>query len=173
MAELCERVRAGDREAADTVIRENMGLVFKALSQLSLHADDDLLQVGRIGLWKAARLYDASKTQYSTFAVLVVRQSIVQHMSRVDRSVKAVRMSGDGPAYHREAATELCGPAVERALAILPERLRPLFRAMYGGERALSYTEGARAIGMSACTAANHHRDALAFLRRAWPLPPE
>ena len=69
---LCQAVRAGDRDAADLLVRRHTGLVKRLLlrrvSFLCPDADD-LMQLGRLALHDAARTYDlAGGKLYSTYA---------------------------------------------------------------------------------------------------------
>ena len=72
---LLERVQSGDDEALDELVRTNMGLVKSlALRFTGRGADyEDLVQLGTIGMLKAARNFDFSQnTRFSTYAVPLI-----------------------------------------------------------------------------------------------------
>ncbi|MAF24387.1 hypothetical protein CL634_02195 [bacterium] len=69
-----------DRELEGQLVRENYGLVVsQALSFLSDNkiSLDDYIQAGLVGLLKAIRNYDKSKSKFSTFASVCVRNEML------------------------------------------------------------------------------------------------
>jgi len=70
--ELLLRVKAGDEEARDAFIRENLRLVLSVIQRFAGRSEqmDDLFQVGCIGLIKALDNFDLShNVRFSTYAV--------------------------------------------------------------------------------------------------------
>ncbi len=70
---LIELAQAGDEEALELLVKNNMGLVVKVVSRFFSHGmgydREDLLQVGAMGLLKAIRNFDLSRgLQFSTYA---------------------------------------------------------------------------------------------------------
>ena len=65
----------------DKIIRENEGLIYEAIKQYypQLKITDDIIQLGRIGIWKAAKTYDETKGSFAHHAVLRVRYEIGVH----------------------------------------------------------------------------------------------
>ena len=69
-----------DKELEGQLVRENYGLVVsQALSFLSDNkiSLDDYIQAGLIGLLKAIRNYDQSKSKFSTFASVCIRNEML------------------------------------------------------------------------------------------------
>ena len=70
--ELLWRVKAGDMEARETFIRENLRLVLSVIQRFAGRGEqmDDLFQVGCIGMIKALDNFDLShNVRFSTYAV--------------------------------------------------------------------------------------------------------
>lgn len=69
---LIQRAHQGDKEARDTLIEENMGLVYSVARRFMGRGVDqeDLFQIGSIGLIKAVDKFDPSfQVRFSTYAV--------------------------------------------------------------------------------------------------------
>jgi RNA polymerase sporulation-specific sigma factor len=60
------------------LIEDNMNLVYFTIHKYypSFYHDEDLIQVGMVGLCKAAERFDESKNDFSTFAVSCIRNEI-------------------------------------------------------------------------------------------------
>lgn len=78
-AECFKRMKEGDEEAKDKLIRHNMRLVAHIVKKYSGSAEnDDLISVGSIGLIKAISSYDVEKgTTLSTYAARCVENEIL------------------------------------------------------------------------------------------------
>ena len=95
-AELIRRSQDGDKEARDTLIQENMGLVHHVVRRfLGRGAEaEDLTQIGAIGLMKAIERFDLSyEVRFSTYAVPMIAGEIRRFlrddsMLKVSRSLK-------------------------------------------------------------------------------------
>lgn len=91
--ELIRRVQCGDATALDRITEINMPLVRKLAYKFSGRGVDgeDLLQIGAIGLLRAARTFDISRnTAFSTYAVPLIIGEIRRYL-RDDGTVKVSR----------------------------------------------------------------------------------
>lgn len=94
--ELLLKVKAGDEEARDTFIQENLRLVLSVIQRFGNRGEqmDDLFQVGCIGLIKALDNFDLShNVRFSTYAVPMIIGEIRRHLRdnnamRVSRSLR-------------------------------------------------------------------------------------
>jgi len=92
-AEYLRRIAAGDASAMDTLIEENMPLVRSIALRFKDRGTEyeDLLQIGAIGMIKAARSFDFSyDTVFSTYAVPHIMGEIRRHL-RDDGPIKVGR----------------------------------------------------------------------------------
>lgn len=90
---LLKQIQDGDEAALEELIRENMGLIKSvALRFLGRGAEtEDLLQIGAIGMIKAARSFDFSyNTEFSTYAVPLIIGEIRRFL-RDDGQIKVSR----------------------------------------------------------------------------------
>lgn len=86
----------GDKEARDTIIQENMGLVWSIVKRFKNRGVEmeDLFQIGCIGLMKAVDKFDDSfDVKFSTYAVPMITGEIKRFlrddgMIKVSRSMK-------------------------------------------------------------------------------------
>lgn len=93
---LLARARAGDKEARDRLVEENLRLVRSLVSRFSVSGADpeDLFQIGCIGLLKAIDRFDLNyDVRFSTYAVPLIMGEIRRHLRddgpmRVSRSLK-------------------------------------------------------------------------------------
>ncbi len=112
--QLLLQLQAGDNEAFDTLILQNLGLVKRiALRFCGRGCDyEDLVQIGTIGMMKAARSFDLSyETAFSTYAVPLIigeiRRSLRDDgMIKVSRSLKS---EGSRILREKEAFLKECG----------------------------------------------------------------
>ncbi len=94
--EWLKRLRAGDPTALTRIVDANMGLVKRIALRFRDRGTEfeDLVQIGTIGMIKAARSYDFSYgTAFSTYAVPLIIGEIRRHLRddgliRVSRTVK-------------------------------------------------------------------------------------
>ena len=94
--ELAVLASRGDEEACAELVEMNMGLVRGAAQRFSGRGTEteDLIQLGCIGLIKAARSFDAEKgCAFSTYAVPLILGEIKRHLRdngqmKVSRSIK-------------------------------------------------------------------------------------
>ena len=92
-AVLIERSQAGDKEARETLIEENLGLVRHIVKRFVGRGYDmeDLFQIGCIGLIKAIDKFDLQyEVRFSTYAVPMI-QGEIKRFLRDDGMVKVSR----------------------------------------------------------------------------------
>ena len=92
-AVLIERSQAGDKEARETLIEENLGLVRHIVKRFGGRGYDmeDLFQIGCIGLIKAIDKFDLHyEVRFSTYAVPMI-QGEIKRFLRDDGMVKVSR----------------------------------------------------------------------------------
>mgnify|MGYP000770571098 CR=1 FL=1 len=89
---LIQLAHQGDKEARDTLIKENMGLVYAVARRFLGRGieQEDLFQIGSIGLIKAVDKFDPSfEVRFSTYAVPM----IIGEIRRYLRDNNAIRVS--------------------------------------------------------------------------------
>lgn len=93
VSELLPRAQAGDREAREKLINCNLRLVFNMVQRFHHrgYEEEDLFQIGTIGLIKAIDKFDTSfNVKFSTYAVPMIIGEIRRFL-RDDHSVKVAR----------------------------------------------------------------------------------
>lgn len=117
---LLRRAHEGDKAARDTLVEENLGLVWSIVRRFTGRGveAEDLFQIGSIGLLKAIDKFDPGyEVQFSTYAVPMITGEIKRFlrddgMIKVSRSLKEiayqVRQAGEAFAmkYNREATID-------------------------------------------------------------------
>jgi RNA polymerase sporulation-specific sigma factor len=101
---LIESAHAGDKEARDRLVTENMGLVWSIVRRFTGrgHEPEDLFQIGSIGLIKAIDKFDlAYDVKFSTYAVPLIMGEIKRFirddgMLKVSRSLKELAARAGG-----------------------------------------------------------------------------
>ena len=109
METLLEQAKAGDRQAGETLIRENSGLIWSiARRYFGRGTDpDDLYQLGCLGFLKAVEGFDpAFGTQFSTYAVPKIAGEIRRFL-RDDGAVKVSRTLKEQAAAIKQARSRL------------------------------------------------------------------
>ncbi len=135
--ELLKRVKKGDDEARNSLIIENMGLVYSVVKRFTGRGydEDDLIQIGSIGLIRAVERFDLSfGVKFSTYAVPMIIGEIKRFIRddgiiKVSRSLKELaynagkvreklmKDTGDEPTITQIAELMKVSPA-ELSLAI-------------------------------------------------------
>lgn len=159
-AELLRQIAEGDETAMERLVEENMGLVRSIAQRFKDRGTEyeDLLQIGAIGMIKAAKSFDFSyDTVFSTYAVPHIMGEIRRHL-RDDGPIKVGRkMRTQGlmllrareeyiAAYGKEPSLcclcEIVGMEPEEAASALSAAAAP---------RSLDERLGAGEDGMSLC----------------------
>lgn len=89
--ELARRIRAGDEEALDTLIRSNLRFVVSVAKKYQNQGVSlaDLINEGNLGLIRAAQKFDESRgTKFISYGVWWIRQSILQALAEQSRIVR-------------------------------------------------------------------------------------
>ena len=90
---LIERAQAGEKEAREVLVEQNLGLVRHIVKRFSGrgHETEDLFQIGVIGLMKAIDKFDTGyDVKFSTYAVPLITGEIKRFI-RDDGMVKVSR----------------------------------------------------------------------------------
>ena len=107
--ELLKRACAGDRDAKNQLVEENMGLVWSVVKRFAGRGYDreDLFQIGCIGLMKAIDHFDMSyQVKLSTYAVPMIAGEIKRFL-RDDGMIKVSRSMKENGWKIRRASEEL------------------------------------------------------------------
>jgi RNA polymerase sigma factor for flagellar operon FliA len=110
---------AGDVDARDTLLRENLSLVHHVARQLvrGLAGEvdlDELVSAGTMGLMGAVAAFDAARgLAFSTFAVPRIRGAILDELRRQDHVPRSVRRKTRNIASARESLTHRLGRTPE------------------------------------------------------------
>lgn len=146
-------------DMVEELIRRYRPMVYAAARRLApwLRQDEDLLQCGLIGLWKAAERWDEARP-FPPLARRCVENEMVSYLRRLRRQVPTVpldRVAGTAVYQEDWSAVEL-RDAVERSTAP-GSRERALLLAAADGYTA---AESAQALGVSRQTAVRKLRRA-------------
>lgn len=107
--EYLRKAKAGDKQAAETLIEENSGLIWSVAHRFFGRGTeaDDLYQLGCVGFLKAIEGFDESfGTQFSTYAVPKISGEIRRFL-RDDGSVKVSRSIKEQAQKIKSVRTEL------------------------------------------------------------------
>lgn len=107
--ELLELAHSGDKAARDTMVQENLGLVWSIVRRFTNRGYelDDLFQVGSIGLMKAIDKFDTSfEVRFSTYAVPMITGEIKRFL-RDDGLIKVSRNLKENGARIKQARERL------------------------------------------------------------------
>jgi RNA polymerase sigma-70 factor (ECF subfamily) len=168
---LLERIRAGDREAAEALVEEGYAAIFASLVRLCGDRDlaADLTQEAYRKAWQALASFDG-RSRFSTWLYRIAYNAFV---NRVRRSLRAVSLEDDGvpiltdPAVDAEKAFENSETVLRlrRAVLALPDELRfPVTARFWAGQ---SVSEIARHEDVTTVAIRKRLRRALASLEAA------
>ncbi|BAH38212.1 MAG TPA: RNA polymerase sigma factor RpoD/SigA [Gemmatimonas aurantiaca] len=90
-AELARRIRQGDQEALDKLVRSNLRFVVSVAKKYQNQGVSlsDLINEGNLGLIRAARKFDETKgIKFISYAVWWIRQAILQALAEQSRIVR-------------------------------------------------------------------------------------
>ncbi len=118
--ELLKRIKSGDMEARDELIRGNLRLVLSVIQRFMGRGEraDDLFQVGCIGLIKAIDNFDISQNvRFSTYAVPMITGELRRYLRdnapvRVSRSMRDLAYRAM-QSRERLTAEKGCDPKIE------------------------------------------------------------
>lgn len=106
---LLRRARAGDQSAREELILRNERLVWSIVTRFSGRGveNEDLFQIGSIGLWRACERFDESYgVRFSTYAVPLIIGEIRRYL-RDYGQIKVSRRIRERAAMIRRASAEL------------------------------------------------------------------
>ena len=169
---LLERIRTGDREAADLLVAGSYTAVFASLVRLCGGDRDlasDLTQETYRKAWQGLSGFDG-RARFSTWLYRIAYNAF---LNRARRSLRAVPLEGDGvpvPADPGESAEDTLGSAetslrLRRAVLGLPDDLRFSVTARFWAGQSVS--EIARHEGVTTVAIRKRLRRALASLEAA------
>ncbi len=107
--QLLKQSQAGDRLARDAMVQSNMGLVWSIVRRFSNrgYEQEDLFQIGSIGLMKAIDKFDVSfSVKFSTYAVPMITGEIRRFL-RDDGMIKVSRSLKENGAKMKQAREKL------------------------------------------------------------------
>jgi RNA polymerase primary sigma factor len=103
---LAQRIRTGDQEALDTLVRSNLRFVVSVAKKYQNQGVSlaDLINEGNLGLIRAAHKFDETKgIKFISYAVWWIRQAILQALAEQSRIVRVpINRAGD---LHRISRT--------------------------------------------------------------------
>lgn len=151
---MLKKAQEGDKESRDTLVKENMGLVWSVVRRFSHrgYEQEDLFQIGVIGLMKAIDYFDLTySVKFSTYAVPMITGEIKRFlrddgMIKVSRSIKengfkihqaredlANKLGRDATISEVSEATGLSGEEIMTALEANSE-VESLYKTIYQGD---------------------------------------
>jgi len=142
--ELLEKAHRGEKDARDILVQENMGLVGCIVKRFSGrgYEDEDLLQIGSIGLMKAIDRFDTSMDVcFSTYAVPMITGEIRRFlrddgMIKVSRTQKeyAVKIKHAVDAYRQQYFKEPTIEEISTLTGLAMEEIACSYEATAGVE---------------------------------------
>jgi RNA polymerase primary sigma factor len=145
---LAERVRNGDAEARDQMVRANLRLVVHVARQFTGRGVclEDLIQEGNLGLLCAVERFDPEQgTRFSTYAAYWIKQAIMRGLDNTATSIRVPSYAVDLVANWRRTAVRLqdqlgrapTSEEIAGELGLSKKRLQILTKALrvYNGVR--------------------------------------
>ena len=184
-----DAMRAGDRDARDTLIRHNLRLVVHVTKKYyaAQSSQDDFISIGTIGLIKAVDTYDPSPpTRFASYATRCIENELRMQLRRTRRegTVASLQEPLEGDSGMLTLADVLPDEAVmedgcEQRDAIrrlralvdqLPDREREIIVRRYGldGQPPLTQNELAVRLGISRSYVSRLEKHAMNTLRGLW-----
>ena len=145
--ELAQRIRQGDLQALERLVRANLRFVVSVAKQYQNQGMSlpDLINEGNVGLIKAARKFDETRGfKFISYAVWWIRQSILQAMADQSRTVRLPlnrvgnlgRINRAFTKFEQENERIPSSEELADVLDIEPEKVEEVLRQ--GGSRPLS-----------------------------------
>ena len=123
---LIEKYRSGEKDALDSLVKENERLVWSVVNRMPIVSGEkeDMFQTGCIGLIKAANRFDPGKgVMFSTYAVYMIMGEIKKFI-RDDGMIKVSRSLKELAINVRKTQTKILSETGEEAtIAQIAERL--------------------------------------------------
>jgi RNA polymerase sporulation-specific sigma factor len=145
--ELIKRAQAGDKSASDTLVEQNMGLIWSVVKKFigRGYEPDDLFQLGAIGLIKCINKFDLSyDVKFSTYAVPMIVGEIKRFLRddgliKVSRPLKEIAKKAK---YMEESIIQKTGqqPTVSELAAAVEIEAEDLILALEAGKEVESLT---------------------------------
>jgi RNA polymerase sigma-70 factor (ECF subfamily) len=168
---LLERIRAGDRRAAETLVEETYSAIYASLVRLCGNRDlaADLTQDTYRKAWQALPGFDG-RSRFSTWLYRIAYNALLNHARQ---QLRVVPFEGEGatvPSDPAGSAEETIGNSetslrLRRAVLALPEELRfPVTARFWAGQ---SVSDIARHEGVTSVAIRKRLRRALANLQAA------
>ena len=166
--------QAGCPTCLDALLREHERLVHKVVrQQYPGRADyEDLIQEGRIGLWRAIEGFDGSLGYaFSTYAWVAIRNQVWRAVAKAGKAQGWQEVYGKGEDTGGGLVlvwqAEQIRQALEAGLACLPERLQQVMELAYGlhGRERQSLAAIGRQMGLSRERLRQLRNDGLMLLR--------
>jgi RNA polymerase sigma factor (sigma-70 family) len=167
--------QSGCRACQERLLCTHEGLVHAVIrrSWVGATAYDDLLQEGRMGLWRAIRGYDVGRgTRFSTYAWPIIARQVWRTIREEERRRRAPPLPWAEPPDPEAFAlaawqADAIGAALESALGHLDPRSRDVIIAAYGldGQGASSLAAIGRHYGISRERVRQLRNDGLFLLR--------
>lgn len=167
--------QSGCRACQERLVRQHEGLVHAVIrrSWVGGTAYDDLLQEGRMALWRAIRGFDVARgTTFSTYAWPIIERAVWRAVSAEERQRQAPPLAWPEPPDPERAGLaawqqQAVAAALAQALSHLELRARQVLIAAYGLEDQAPASLAAigRRYGVSREAVRQWRNDALVLLR--------
>lgn len=165
--------QAGCPACLDALLREHSGLVYWMVMHQAGRktAYADLLQAGRIGLWRAILHYEVGRgTAFSSYACVAIRHQVWQLLKQEQKAEGWLEEPEREEALDRVVRVwqqNQIQKALEEELALLPHRLQQVIERHYGLRGAVpqNLAEIGRAWGVTRERIRQLHEQALGLLR--------
>lgn len=81
-----------EKEEIDSLFEKNINLVYFTVNKYysDLKDDDDLIQEGMIGLYRACKTWDPSKSTFSTYAVAVILNALRYELRKRNKQYNTI-----------------------------------------------------------------------------------